>query len=309
MLDTVALAGGDFDSDHALVMASFHLCLKSAIKFQKNSRDSILSFRKTSQLATVTRWILILALKTLLENSSMNPHEIDLDALVNKSTEIFIKTAETVLGRTNGSEKPWKTDEIIQLYKDKCADANRQDRESRDIYKHLKQLTEKKIKRALTAYIHNKCDQYELDFRKSKTHAVYKRIRELSRRKTTLTNVRLDKDGTSPACHCHPINPNPATLRNLTISPSEPSPLPLRSEFEAVLKSLKSNKSPGPDGLHAKLPKVDEEVVTDLYHKIATAAWHKKYFPKTFCSATMIPLHKRRPKAKCDNYHPISLTS
>ena len=32
---------------------------------------------------------------------------------------------------------------------------NRQDPESRDIYKHLKRLTEKKIKHALTAYIHN----------------------------------------------------------------------------------------------------------------------------------------------------------
>ncbi|KAK2718977.1 hypothetical protein QYM36_006107 [Artemia franciscana] len=32
-LDKVALTGGDFDSDHALVMASFHLCLKSATKF------------------------------------------------------------------------------------------------------------------------------------------------------------------------------------------------------------------------------------------------------------------------------------
>ncbi|KAK2727940.1 hypothetical protein QYM36_008422 [Artemia franciscana] len=71
---------------------------------------------------------------------------------------------------------------------------------------------------------------------------------------------------------------------NLTISPLEPSPPPLRIECEAALKSLKSNKSPGPDGLHAKLLKVDEEVVTDLYHKIATAAWHKKYFPKTFLS-------------------------
>ena len=61
------------------------------------------------------RMNLDLALKILLKNSSMNPEEIDLDTLVNKSTEIFIQTAETVLGRTNGSEKPWITDEFIQL--------------------------------------------------------------------------------------------------------------------------------------------------------------------------------------------------
>ena len=50
-----------------------------------------------------------------------------------------------------------------------------------------------------------------------------------------------------------PINPNPAVLRNLTISSSEPSQQPLGIEVEAALKSLKSNKSPGPDGLQAEL--------------------------------------------------------
>ncbi|KAK2726450.1 hypothetical protein QYM36_000781 [Artemia franciscana] len=68
-----------------------------------------------------------LALKTLLENSSMNPEEIDLDALVDKITEIFIQTAESVLGRTNGFKKLSITDEITQLRKDKPAVANRQD--------------------------------------------------------------------------------------------------------------------------------------------------------------------------------------
>ena len=38
-----------------------------------------------------------MALKTLLENFSMNLEEIGLDGLVDKSTKISIKTAETVL--------------------------------------------------------------------------------------------------------------------------------------------------------------------------------------------------------------------
>ena len=86
----------------------------------------------------------------------MNSEKIDLHALVDKSTEIFTQAAETVFGRTNGPKKPWITDEIIQLCKDKRDVANRQDPESKDIYKHFKRLTEKQIKRALTAY---KCDQ------------------------------------------------------------------------------------------------------------------------------------------------------
>ena len=130
-------------------------------------------------------------------------------------------------------------------------------------------------------------------------------------------NVLLDKDGTPINSateirekwkqHFHekfspPINPDPAVLRNLTISPSEPSLPPLR---RAALKSLKLNKSPGTDGLQAEILKV----VTDLYHGIATDARDKEYFPKTWCSATIVPLHKKGSRAKCDNYRPISLTS
>jgi len=94
----------------------------------------------------------------------MNPEEIEINALVDKSTEIFIQTAKTALGRTNGSKKRWISDEIIQLCKDKLAVTNRQDPESRDICKHLKRLTEKKMKRTLTAHIHNNCFQYEFNF-------------------------------------------------------------------------------------------------------------------------------------------------
>ena len=92
------------------------------------------------------------------------------------------------------------------------------------------------------------------------------------------------------------------------ISLLEPSPPPLRSEVEVALKSLKSNQSPGPDELQAELLKVKTEVVTDLCHRITTAAWQKEYFPKTRYSATIILLHKKGSKAECDNYRPISLT-
>ena len=192
-LDKVTLPGGDFDSDHALVMASFHLCLKSTTKFQKKLPRFRTKLLKEESTCNRYRINLDLALKNFLENSSMNPEEIDLDALVNKSTETFIHIAETVFGRTNVSEKPQITDMIIQLRKDKRDVTNRQDPESRE---HLKRLTEKKITCALTTYIHDKCNQCELDFRKGYTHYMYKRIRELSRRKTTLTNVLLNKDRT-----------------------------------------------------------------------------------------------------------------
>ncbi|KAK2715606.1 hypothetical protein QYM36_010249 [Artemia franciscana] len=122
-------------------------------------------------------------------------------------------------------------------------------------------------------------------------------------------NVLLDKDRTPINSateirekwkqHFHekfspPINPDPAVLRNLTISPSEPSLPPLR---RAALKSLKLNKSPGTDGLQAEILKV----VTDLYHGIATDARDKEYFPKTWYMirfANIRPISKFKQKSE-----------
>ncbi|KAK2710985.1 hypothetical protein QYM36_012226 [Artemia franciscana] len=79
-----------------------------------------------------------LALKTVSENPSTSPEEIDIDTLVDKSPEIFTNTAETLFERNTGYGKPWITDEIIQLCKDKCAIANRQYPEKRDTCKYFK---------------------------------------------------------------------------------------------------------------------------------------------------------------------------
>ncbi|KAK2715159.1 hypothetical protein QYM36_009964 [Artemia franciscana] len=130
-LDTVALAGGDFDSHQKLAMASFRLRLKSAIQLQKKVPRFRTELLKNE--STRNRYRINFYLAFNLENSSMNPEEIDLDTLAHESNEILIQTSETVLGRTNSSEKAWITDETIQMCKDKCAVANRQDRGSRDI--------------------------------------------------------------------------------------------------------------------------------------------------------------------------------
>ena len=103
-------------------MASSHLRLKSATNFQTKVPRFRTKFLKDESTCNRYRMNLDLALKTLLENSSMNPEETD---LVDKRTEVFIQIAEIVLGRTNDSEKPGITDEIIQLCKDKRAVANR----------------------------------------------------------------------------------------------------------------------------------------------------------------------------------------
>ncbi|KAK2726671.1 hypothetical protein QYM36_007490, partial [Artemia franciscana] len=101
MLDTVALVRGDFDCDHTLVTAFIRLRLKLATKLQKKVQRFRTEILKDESTRNRYRMNLDLALKTLLENSSMNTEERDLDALAKKRSEIFRQTAKTVLGRAN----------------------------------------------------------------------------------------------------------------------------------------------------------------------------------------------------------------
>ena len=134
------------------------------------------------------------SLKTVLENPSTSPEGYRYRHPSRQEPRDLHKGAETVFERTTGSGKPLITDEIIQLCKDKRAVANRQYPENRDTYKYFKWLMEKKIKCFLTAYIHNKCDKCKLGLSKRQYPCCVKKIRELSRGRTT--NVLLDKDGT-----------------------------------------------------------------------------------------------------------------
>ena len=58
------------------------------------------------------------------------------------------------------------------------------------------------------------------------------------------------------------------------------NPLTLH-EVRAVIKAMKSNKAPGPAGIHADIWKSSEALVEQL-HKLLTHIWEKEDVPKQF---------------------------
>ena len=109
------------------------------------------------------------------------------------------------------------------------------------------------------------------------------------------------------------------TAEDLTNLP-EPHPLNLIQKLDTIeinssdvikkLKSLRSDKAPGPDGIHPHLLKTLAETFGPILTKIYNISLQHKQLPPTWKNATITAIFKRKgSKSEAMNYRPVSLTS
>lgn len=82
---------------------------------------------------------------------------------------------------------------------------------------------------------------------------------------------------------------------------------PSIAEIISALGQLKNNKAPGDDLITTELLKGGEEVSINILHSLFTKVWTEKTLPKDWKHSTVVPIHKKGSKRKCDNYRGISL--
>ena len=78
---------------------------------------------------------------------------------------------------------------------------------------------------------------------------------------------------------------------------------------EEILRSLKTNKAAGPDGVENQLMKECSEEVAPVLTKLFRRSIDEGKVPKQWKEAHIVPIHKNGSKAVMSNYRPVALTS
>ena len=80
-------------------------------------------------------------------------------------------------------------------------------------------------------------------------------------------------------------------------------------EFMETLAQIKTNKSPGIDGISAKLLKDAGDTITESLVNIFNLSLRPGIFPDDWKLARVTPIYKDGSKTECGNYRPISVIS
>ena len=76
-----------------------------------------------------------------------------------------------------------------------------------------------------------------------------------------------------------------------------------------ILKSLKTDKSPGPDGIHARLLKECAVELTEPLCTMIRQSLNEGKLPQSWKDGHVTPIFKKGLRTSVENYRPVSLTS
>ena len=84
---------------------------------------------------------------------------------------------------------------------------------------------------------------------------------------------------------------------------------PTKLEIMKVIKSFKSGKAAGPDGIPPEALKTDVQTSTDMLHPLLVKIWETETIPADWKKGSIVKLPKKGDLSSCSNWRGITLLS
>ena len=106
-----------------------------------------------------------------------------------------------------------------------------------------------------------------------------------------------------PAPQTPPTIPPPTELLGINTNP------PSRIEISRAIKSLKTGKAAGPDGIPPEALKADTQTSTEMLYPLLNKVWEQEQVPEDWKKGHMVKLPKKGDMSSCNNWRGIMLLS
>ena len=107
----------------------------------------------------------------------------------------------------------------------------------------------------------------------------------------------------TPAPQTPPTIPPPTELLGINTNP------PSRIEISKAIKSLKTGKAAGPDGIPPEALKADTQTSTEMLYLLLNKVWEQEQLPEDWKKGHVVKLPKKGDTSSCNNWRGIKLLS
>ena len=311
----------DISSDHSLVLCNIKLRLKKrCIKPQQHHRPDV-SQLKNQKVREVYQTRLVNRLQDIDAQCNLEEHAAKVEEAIKDALQATVTTIRR-------AKKPSISEQTLNLAdeKRKMKQIKNVSAQNGQLYKNLCNKVKKSARQDKDNWIQEKCDEIENGLKIGNTRQAYSLIKTLKKKFVPRITMIRNQDGTMQQSkegvkqrwtqYCSGLYKDEGggdeivkELEGIFPSYEENPQDILYSEVEEAIRTLKSNKSPGSDGITAEMIQAGGEQLTHEIHSLCNKAWHEGVIPEEWGKSILIPIPKKGDLSECANYRTISLIS
>lgn len=325
LLDVRNRRGADMATDHHLIVAEIRIKL-AAIRYSNNNSNT-----RPVNVHNLKNTVLASAYSEALSQNLLASHENDLSSW-ERVKSIFMDPAIDILGYKENLRKEWISDEtwrIIEQRKLVKADLNRAKTRGAKLslqtqHNDLDKLVKRSSRRDKRKWVDDIGKEAQAAAETHRTSDVYRYLRKLTNEHTTAQRPLRKQNGELATSSEEQVNVwadfysemLSSNGRSAQISceceshaddPDISSACPNVNEIINSINSLKTNKSPGVDGISAELLKVDSSTSAKIIHPIIRTFWENESLPDEVIEGIIINIPKKGDLTNPNNWRGITL--